>query len=387
VDFILTPSVFERARADLADLRLYDEREREVPYALRVRRAENRQEPLSARAFNQTKNPDRSVALSLDLGQNTGEHNAIDILTTGTNFRRRVQLQGGNAEKDHRTLFDHAYLVHFQVAAQPVDVHRLHYPVSRFRYLHVRVFPESGNETDKPSIASVTVYRSTQLPGEYLTQPAVLGSREAVRVDGGTPGSAWVLTFGGETAPCERLGFDVADEDFVRPYQLQIVGPGEQPQTIAGGEWRRRAGGEQKPMEIQFPEMTARQLRLVVTDYRNPALTLTGVRYTAAVSQVIFAHAPERTGPLRLYFGNPKAQAPRYDFAANLPAVVEPPPVRAALETVRENPTYQPEPKPWSERWPWLVYVVLGLASLVLLAILGMLAREAMARHDAGVPS
>ena len=47
------------------------------------------------------------------------------------------------------------------------------------------------------------------------------------------------------------------------------------------------------------------------------------------------------------------------------------------------NPIYQPVPKPWTERWPWLVYVVLSVASLILLGILGVLARAAIARHDA----
>jgi len=40
-------------------------------------------------------------------------------------------------------------------------------------------------------------------------------------------------------------------------------------------------------------------------------------------------------------------------------------------------------PLPLTERWPWLIYVVLGAACLVLLAILGALARAALARHDA----
>src|SRR5207253_1166471 len=54
-DFLVTPSVFDKCREDLGDLRLYDSRERVIPYALRVLRAENKQEALAARQFNQTK--------------------------------------------------------------------------------------------------------------------------------------------------------------------------------------------------------------------------------------------------------------------------------------------------------------------------------------------
>ena len=88
-------------------------------------------------------------------------------------------------------------------------------------------------------------------------------------------------------------------------------------------------------------------------------------------------------GPLRLYTGNPRAEAPHYNFAASLPPVLQPPPERIGLGPTAANPVYRPEPKPLSERWPWLVYVVLGTASAVLLLILGLLARQMLRRHNA----
>ena len=68
-------------------------------------------------------------------------------------------------------------------------------------------------------------------------------------------------------------------------------------------------------------------------------------------------------------------------------AALDPAPVRIpwAGAGKQDNPIYQPTPKPWTERWPWLVYMVLGVASVVLLGILIVLGRQAMARHDAGV--
>jgi hypothetical protein len=134
---------------------------------------------------------------------------------------------------------------------------------------------------------------------------------------------------------------------------------------------------------VTFPEGVARRLRLVVTDYRNPPLNVTAVRFSAPVRQVVFARSTDLAAPLSLYYGNPKAEAPHYDFAASLPVQLMPAPARTILGSAIKNPTYRPGPKPWSERWPWLVYVVLGLASLVLLALLGLLAQTAVARHDA----
>src|SRR5262249_5862218 len=226
-------------------------------------------------------------------------------------------------------------------------------------------------------------YRSTQIAGEYVTRQATLGNREPVKAVGG-PGSAWYIDFGGrEAAPCEQLSFDIFDDDFVRTYQLERADEDGAHEVIARGEWGRRAGVAAKQREIRFAEVTTGRLRLIVTDYRNSPLSITAVRYTAPARQLVFANTIDLTAPLRLYFGNPKAEPPRYDFAANLPAKVEPAPVRATLDPPVENPEYRPEPKPWTEKWPWLGYGVLGTASIVLLGILAALARVAIARHDA----
>ena len=97
---------------------------------------------------------------------------------------------------------------------------------------------------------------------------------------------------------------------------------------------------------------------------------------SGAARQVIFEAASAGPGPIRVYYGNSKAVAPHYDLAARLPTDLEPPPVRLALQEQRENPVYSPEPRPFSERSPWLVYVVLGSAAVVLAAILLSLVRQ-----------
>src|SRR5262249_3904759 len=155
------------------------------------------------------------------------------------------------------------HLVHFQADNQLVDVRKLRYPGSRFRYLRVRVFPDAGGDDNSPAITSLFVSRTTQLSGEYRTAPAHLAKREPVRVEGGPAGSAWVIDFGGETPPCERLRFEIADDDFVRPYQLETGDADEQRRLLASGEWRRRAGGERQAPDIRFEEVRARRLRLV----------------------------------------------------------------------------------------------------------------------------
>lgn len=381
VDFVLPPTVFDKARLDLGDLRLYDGNGQAVPYALRVRRAQDERKTLEARQFNRVTHLDHSAELTLDLGVNPGEHNELRVLMPGKNVRRRLRLEGSNDDKNWSNLLDKVDWMAFQADGQRIDVHDFRYPFSRYRYLRVQVWPDRSLEDDKPVLESVSILHSIQLPKENVTLPATLGPREAVQADGAS-GSAWLIDLGARV-PCQKLSFDVGEAEFVRHYSLQSVHPDEDsPSTqLAQGEWRRQRGDPKEPLEISFSEVTARRLRFVVADHRNAPLTVESVRYTAPARQVIFA-AVKRMPPLRLYFGNPDAAAPNYDFAATLPEVLEPAPRRARLEEPTKNPEYQPPLLPWSERWPWLVYGVLSLASLVLLALLLALGREAIGRHD-----
>lgn len=386
--FVLTPAVFDKARPDLGDLLLYSlaNGRKEVPYALRVRKREDVKQEIAARQFNQVAHPDRSVEVSLDLGDFHGEHNEIAVGTTpAREFRRRLQVDGSDDGKSWNNILNRT-LAHFEADGQTLDVRRFTYDrPSRFRYLRVRAFPTEGDKDDKPAFTSVSAFHEVHDPGDYRTQRAFLDPRQPVPADGG-PGSAWFIRFsnGTELAPCDSLALDVDDDEFVRTYRLEVYNPEEQPQFITSGELRRQAGEAKKVLVIRFPsEVTARRLRLVVTDQRNPPLSLTGVEYTAAARQVIF-RTPEADAPLRLYYGNPKGTPPGYDFANTLPMKIDASETSLADDQQRQpNPQYQPPPKPWTERSPWLVYVVLGVASLVLLGLLGLLGREAIARHDA----
>jgi hypothetical protein len=50
-------------------------------------------------------------------------------------------------------------------------------------------------------------------------------------------------------------------------------------------------------------------------------------------------------------------------------------PQRLALGDEQPNPIFEPEPAPLTERSPWLIYAVLGVASLALFVVLWRLAR------------
>ncbi|MCI0460310.1 MAG: DUF3999 domain-containing protein [Gemmataceae bacterium] len=381
--FTLPPSVLGKAKLDLSALRLADAQGNLVPHALRVLHARYEQTPVPVRQrFDEgADEKKRYMQVRLDLkAEGEVKHNNIEVETSGHNFRRRVEVLGSDrADFQEALKVADGYLLTWEVddwaGGRSVSFRRLRYEPKSYRYLQVRVYPDGDEEL--PKIGQVTVRHVVVVKGKDVTLPAALGPRQAVRGEGG-PGSAWFIELG-ERVPVYRLTFEGEPKDVDRPFRLEVANPDEPRLEILGGEWRWWTVGERRLLEINFPEVTARRLRLIVTDFANPPLELRSVQYSAPVRQVVFADQGQAR-PVRLYYGNPEAEAPRYDAERALLAVRSPEEVQLGERTV--NPAYEPPPKPLAERAPWVVYVALGAAALALLAMLGLLARQTLVRHD-----
>ncbi|MEQ8787936.1 MAG: DUF3999 family protein [Pirellulaceae bacterium] len=389
-DLVLTPLVFDAARYDLADLRLYDAQGEEIPYALRVRTDQSELADIEAESFNRIEQEDGSRQVSLDLGEKPLEHNEVEVTMTGSDYRRKCVVEGSDDGKQWKMIRTE-YLLDFQRNGDTLRDDTIRYPASRFRYLRVTVHPDPQQDASGDwQLQDVTVRRRVRIPGENVTRDAPHGDREPVPTDQG-PGSQWLIDLGGESTPCAQLLVEIESDEFVRDWSVEAAGPdrpGEEFRWIAGGTWRRKAGEEKQSFVAQLPQDTrAARLKLLVTDNRNPPLKITSIKYLAPARQVVFAARPKSPqGPLRLYFGNPEAAEPRYDFARNLAPQLQPPPQRLRLGERETNPKYEPEPPPLTERLPWLVPVVLSAAVLVLAALIGSLALAALKQSDSAEP-
>jgi hypothetical protein len=367
-DFNLDREVLDKARADQADLRLYDGAGHEVPYTLRIRRDVDTRSLFTSREFNRAVEGTASVA-SCDLGADPQQHNEVVISMAGDNFRRLAQVEGSPDGAQWFTLASQAILFRFSSGGRTAEQNSVSYPESRYRYVRVRVDRDPQVDRAAPEIASLGVERAVRAKGETVSFEAGMESREADPFQG-RPASIWRLDLGGRI-PLQSLAIDVAQRIFSRPFQLEIVDDPASPQPLASGSLARSEEHAAAPVEIDFNEQFARHLKLTVIDDRNPPLDINGVTALSAARQVVFTAA---AGAVRLYYGNPKGIAPHYDVALRTP----PDTVAAAPLTLgpeQANPTYRPEAKPLSERSPWLVYLVLIGACAALAAILVNLAK------------
>lgn len=395
IDVILRPNVFSHARPDLADLRLYDPAQKTIPYALRILRPESVLDRVPAVEFNREEPEGGTQALTLDLQRDDIQYNKIQIETSKSNFRRAAEVEGSDDGKSWRRLAA-GNLLDFKAEGQKFVLDSFDFPAARFRYVRLRVRPDPDSEDaedrkDDFRITDVKVMRQVDVPGERLTLDAAVGPREPVRTFG-APGSAWIIDLGGENVPCDRIEVDVADAEFARTISLAVEIPAAPPGRATFSpvvsrsdlSWQRKLSDPKTPMIVEFSEIQAHRLRLLIADYRNPPLTIQSIKFSAAARQVVFARPEENSGDPRLSFGNPHAELTNYDFARNLPAKLDPPPARAELIEVERNPNFVPPPQPFTERLPWLIYAVLGSVTAVLALVIVSLSRSAIEIHDAG---
>ena len=376
-DLVVPFHVMDKSRDDLSDLRLFDNSGREIPYALRVRREIDDSREIDAEIFNSASVGDSDYEVSVDLGEDRGEHNAVEISTTGSNFRRRVVVEGSDTQSEWRTLKTSDVIFSFQAENKLVESKRVSYSPSRFRYLRIRVLADELSDTkDRPEIKEVRVIMSVREKGELVTWEVNVPSPQYQRYQG-APATMWAIDLGARV-PVDRVAFDFYEQSFSRPFQIEAI-DGQSVRLVASGELTRSEGDDRPVVVTLNEEQRTRNLRLLVTDHSNPPLPLKMIEPSAPERQLVFELKEPVVAPLRLYFGNSNIAAPHYDFekeAGNKLAAVTPARLTVGLSV--PNPNYTPEPLPFTERVPWLIYLVLAASSIALALILISLAKKSL---------
>jgi hypothetical protein len=384
-ELVVPLPVMDKARADLADLRLFDSSNREVPYAIRIRRDLDERREIPTRLFNYGFSGPSTSEVTVDLGVNTGEHNEIEVETSGTNFRRQVVIEGSDEGREWKTLSNDGVLFSFSFQNNVAESEKVSYPTSRYRYLRVKVSRDPITDRETPLVTSVKVMMAVRERGFLSTWDVPVPSYQLQR-NQGAHATVWTLDLSGRVA-CDRLSLDIAEDSFSRPFQVESIDDPQHIRLIGSGDLTRHYGEEKKLLVIYFnEEAVARKLRLQITDYSNPTLNIQQITASAPARQLVFELKSPASQPLRLYFGNENVPAPHYDFEKEVAARLSREPVQSRLGEVSPNPEYKPEPKPLTERAPWLIYIVLAVSSIALAFVLLSLARTATKLNTQATP-
>ncbi len=357
--------IYGHVQSQQADLRVIDDNGQEVPYVLyskqRVEQRQWRNAKLEDLGYVAAGQYTHAI---VDVGENPEPHNSIVLDSPETNFFAWVEVAASDDRRTWRVLRERAPIYRFrQDTLEGNQV--VTYPESRARYLRLHI----SLQQDKPF----------QLHGCRVTQEVV---EEAERVqlpvsgvaDASAPAqqSWWRFDMGARDVPVSEARFETSSAPFHRAVQVSASNDGKEWWLVGSGEIYRLSKGEQQPapqvagqevLRVEFSEVLTRYLRVAVFNRNDPPLEGLTVAVLGTPRHVVFNQQPGRR--YRLLYGNVMAKRPEYELARLVNSKQMEAAAAGGLSAEESNPNWS-DPRPWTEKHPWVLWAALGVAVVVL---------------------
>lgn len=363
--------LFSGADASLADIRIIAADGTEVPYVLEVSHGVSNRKRMSIKLLDlgyQSSRYDTFIALTSDSGI---VHNEVEIRTSSKNFRRVATVETSK-DRVTWTKVSQQQVYDFTVKEQAFTTRntRIKYPDSTAPFLRVRV-NDNGNGSLKITDAVLSF---------VIEKPAgeVIWPSDVTKINQSHDGNTHVIVdLKMEGIPSSRLELRVDDMNFYRNVTVEHGSDSKSWETlnkdaeVFAYDVPKFNGQD---LIVPYGETTSRYLRIVVHNQNDQPLDIQGVEVRGIKRRLMFFAAyPE---PYKLYFGNPDAKLASYDIERLVRYLETETLQQAYLGPQLTNP-YFTDDSPVSERYPWLLPLVIGLAASVLALLLLGVARKA----------
>lgn len=347
-------ALFEHSLPGFADLRIADARGQEVPWR---RAGIGRGSPPDAVPLLNSGRQGRFAVALLDLGARRQTRDRVELEVPDRGFVGRAEVLGADDREGPFTRLSGTGIYDVR-GAQPARSTVAVFPPSDFRYLLVRA-------TGVSRIAGARVSGARERP-RLLRRGVRSVSRH--EEEGRT---IVTLDLGFRNVPVDELRIAAGTARYERP--VAIYGSNHRrgfvPLTTA--RVFRFPGSSSAPISIGAHH---RYIRIEVDNGDDAPLR--GVEVSAWSRSRALLVEGEHPRPYTVYYGNPRASAPSYDFA-RIPtgAQVARRSVSGRWEPGYENPAFEPLPdtRSFATRNPGLVTGALAFAALALGAV-GLLA-------------
>jgi Protein of unknown function (DUF3999) len=360
---VIDASIWNHARPDLADLRLY-EGAAQIPYLLTSERAATSAQEVEAKIMNLVQRGDHTE-FDLDVAPVT-EYNRIRLTLNRKDFLATASVAGRNELAGETsspwptpsTLFDFS---HENLGSNS----NITVPTWTFRFVQVRL---------SPGILPKEVQRATVA---YLQEKKAFWTDAGTcRLNGEQKRSTVVTCDVPPAMPIDRIQFDTP-ASYVNFRRLVSVANEKGVQVAAGSISRirmNRAGTTAVAEDLAvnvFGDYTAR-LTITVDNGDDPPIAFERVRPQSLERRLYFE--PQGKISLKLYYGDENLTSPVYDYAKFFRE--DPNAARAQLAPETLNATYtgRPDDRPWSERHKAVLWaaMLLAVALLAFLAVKGL---------------
>lgn len=365
---VLDPAIFPHAAPSLKDLRLI-QAGREIPYALTL--SEPQQSDSEPATIHNLGLRGRSIVFDLAMPARPYTELALDLaakdfIATATISGTRDPSYAHQTEVGQFTIFD---LTSQHLARSTT----LHLEETNLPFLHVElaVSPASNRKPLSPPellqiVRSVTVPPSREAQSIYTT---ALTSTAFSQREHDT-----VATFAlPERVPVERISFDLSPSfkaNFSR--HVRVTGHpsstvNAESESLAGTIFRvhlTQAGHEIRQQQLSIPAVIGANMQskaaveIAVENGDDAPLPISAVRLEVRQHKLCF-DAPSADA-LTLFYGDSTLAAPRYDYVHFFSAAAAFHTARLGPEQRNSNFREPPDARPFTERHPNVLWIVLA---------------------------
>jgi hypothetical protein len=359
---VVDEALWQHARPDLADLRLYAG-QNEVPYAISTERGSSQTERKEVRIL-QPATVNGKTQFFLEMA-GLAEYDRIELTLKPKNFVAKVQIQGQDDLHGQNWATLGNTIVYDLSDDRLGSNTTLRFPLSAYKYLRITM-----EGPVKPADVESAMANVREEEKEVWRTISNQAKREQQGKD-----TVLIFSLPGNV-PLERLVFsiDPAQPNFERAVELQndknsLLGSGE----ISRVHMMRHGQKiDSEQMSLDLGGIRPETLKVIVHNGDDPPLKITAVQLQQYERRIYFnsSSAPS------LYYGDEKLEAPEYDYAKLFQKDSHVTQANLGPEQTNSAYTGRPDERPWSERHPGLLWIAI-IAAVV---ILGAMALKSMKR-------
>ena len=364
---VVDPSIFAHASPRLADLRVF-QGETETPYVVRSD-IPVVPEHQTAPILNLGSSDGKTV---FDAAMPSGTYTDVQLELDGQNFLAAVAVSGSQTQTGGAQTKLGTYNI-FDLTRQRLGRSTvIHLPASDFRFLHFQI----AGSIAPASVKGLSITHSPKMQPDYVTVAqvtnGVLKGRDTVfkfEVQAHTPVDRVDILPGQKPANFNRNIEIKVTPEVAHPANEDSTTPAAT--TMSGGILRVHGVHEGQHIDEEQLTVAASETfnslskwQVAIVNHDDAPIEIKSVRLEMLERKLCF-DAAASVGYV-LYYGDFALAAPVYDYASLFEA--RPDAIVAHFGPEAANPVYQsrPDPRPFSEKHPALLWVALILVILIL---------------------
>jgi hypothetical protein len=356
---------YNHSKEDLSDLRVVDDNGKEVPYKLEILESTKELKRFEPRLYNLSNIPNEYTEFYLDMGENIEMINKLHMVTPDKNFRRKVEILGSDDNKRWFKIRDDAHIFNFHTDDYMAALTDLNFPDTKRRYLKIIIW----NKQEKPlEIERCWVYQEEVTKAQKEEYPFKIASRieneEKKRTE-------IILDVVYNNIPRDEITLDFASPGYYRSVCVSASTDAENWRNLGSGVIYR-FNKENKNNVISLGETRERYLKILIYNQDDAPLKIDNISIKG--NQQLIYFPAEKDKRYYLFYGNPDAIKPIYEFVKLLPHTESKKSVMVQLGKEQVNEDFSRVEEVLEEDqqfiiWPMVAFVVVALGFLIMKSI------------------